>query len=370
MTEDNKTRQKRKAHLDGSVRMAARLPFVGDFSVTGKRVLVRCDFNVPVDEKGNISDDFRIKQAIPTIKYLVENKAKIILMSHLDPESTGVADKKYNLNKVAERLADLLGMPVEKEDDCIGPDVEVQTNKLKEGEVLVLENLRFYKEEKDNDEGFAKKLSFLGDIFVNDAFGTCHREAASIALVPKFLPHCAGLLLEKEIENLDKVLKLPASPMVAIVGGTKISTKAKFIDNISNVADCVIISGLIAKEIQDKNVKLVNSEKVIQPTGDLSALDINDESIKIFQEKIAGAKTILWNGPFGKFEDKEYVKGTLAIAKAIIESGAYSVVGGGETVEFIQKQGIIDKFSHVSTGGGAMLAYLAGEELPGLVALG
>jgi len=342
---------------------------IEDFSVSSSRVLVRCDFNVPSDKDGNILDDFKIKQALSTIKYLMEGQAKIILMSHLDPESTGVADRKYTLDKVAERLSDYLSVTIEKENDCIGPDIENETNKLKPGHVLLLENLRFHKEEKENDPEFAKKLSYLGDIYVNDAFGCCHREDASIVGVPKNLPNCAGLLLKKEITTLEGVLKNPEKPMVVIVGGKKVETKSKFIENISAVADCVIVSGLIAKEISEKSIKFKYPEKIIIPVGDLSALDINEESIKIFCDKISIAKTVLWNGPFGKFEERKYAKGTLFIAKAIIKSEAFSVVGGGETVEFLNKQGMIDKFTHVSTGGGAMLAYLSGNELPGLRAL-
>lgn len=345
------------------------LKSIKDFSVIDKRILVRCDFNVPLDEKGNILDDFRIKKTLPTIKYLIEQKAKIILMSHIDPKSTGVVDKKYNLDKVAEKLSGYLNITIEKEDDCVGLEVEEQSNKLASGRVLLLENLRFHKEEVDNNEEFAKKLSYLGDIYVNEAFSVCHRDQASITGVPKLLPCCAGLLLEKEIENLDKVMKNPEKPMVAIIGGTKVETKSKFIDNISKVADFVLISGLIAKEVVEKNIKFKFPEKIVIPAGKLDGLDINEESIKMFQDKIASAKTVLWNGPFGKFEDENYAKGTLAIANAIIESKAFSVVGGGETVEFLEKQGMIDKFSHVSTGGGAMLAYLSGDKLPGLEAL-
>jgi len=343
-----------------------------DFSVINKRVLVRCDFDVPIDEKGNILDDFRIKQALPTIKYLIEQKAKVILMGHLGrPDGKIVPELK--LDKVAESLAGYLGFSIEKEDDCIGPDAENESNKLAPGKVLLLENLRFHKEEigpegYPNSE-FAKKLSYLGDIYVNDAFGVCHRNNASITGVPKLLPNCAGLLLEKEISAMDKVMANPEKPMVAIIGGKKVETKSKFIDNISKVADFVIVSGLIAKEVLEKNIEFNHPEKIIVPTGQLDALDINEESIKIFCEKIMQAKTILWNGPFGKFEEEKYAKGTSAIAKAIIESGAFSVVGGGETVEFLNKQGIIDKFSHVSTGGGAMLCYLSGEKLPGIEAL-
>ena len=340
-----------------------------DFSVINKRILVRCDFNVPLDEKGNILDDFRIKKTLPTIKYLIENKAKIILMSHLDPESAGVADKKFTLDKVAEKLAEELNFSIAKEYDCVGPDAENEANKLEYGHILLLENLRFHKEETDNNSDFAEKLSYLGDIYVNDAFSVCHRSNASITGVPKFLPSCAGLLLEKEIEALDKIMHNPEKPMIAIIGGKKVETKSKFIDNISKVADFVIVSGLIAKEIAEKNIKFQYPEKIIAPAGQLDALDIDEESIKIFQKKILSAKTIVWNGPFGKFEDNKYGKGTLALAIAIIESRAFSVVGGGETVEFLAKQGMIEKFSWISTGGGAMLAYLAGDRLPGLDAL-
>lgn len=343
-----------------------------DFDVKDKRVLVRCDFNVPIDEKGNILDDFRIRQTLPTIKYLIENKAKIILMSHLG-EPNGTVVPKLKLDKVAEKLAEYFNFSIGKEDDCIGLDVENESDKLKSGHILLLENLRFHKEELDNDLEFAKKLSYLGDIYVNDAFGVCHRNQASVTGVAKLLPNCAGLLLSKEIENLDKVFKNPERPMVAIIGGIKIETKSEFINNISKVADLVIVSGLIAKGAAEgvggQAIKFQYPEKILFPIGQLDDLDINDESIKIFQEKILQAKTVLWNGPFGKFEEAGYEKGTLAIANAIIQSKAFSVVGGGETVEFLTKQGMIDNFSHVSTGGGAMLSYLSGEVLPGIQAL-
>ncbi len=339
-----------------------------DFSVVDKRVLVRCDFDVPIDDKGNILDDFRIKQSLPTIKYLIEHKARIILIGHMG-RPDGKIVEELKLDKVAERLAEYLNISIEKEDDCIGPDAEVESNKLESGRVLLLENLRFHKEEADNDAEFAKKLSYLGDIYVNDAFGVSHRNHASLALVPKLLPSCAGLLLEKEIESLDKIMTTPQKPMVAIIGGKKVETKSKFIDEISEKADFVILGGLVAKDVVGKNIKFKYPEKIVQPTGQLDALDINEESVKLFEGKIMLAKTIFWNGPFGKFEDKKYAKGTMAIAKAIIDSGAFSVVGGGETVEFLDKQGMIDKFSHISTGGGAMFSYLAGEKLPGIEAL-
>lgn len=348
-----------------------------DFSVVNKRILVRCDFNVPINEKGDILDDFRIRKTLPTIKYLIEQKAKVILMSHLgDPGGKIVAELK--MDKVAEKLSEFLHMPIGKEDDCVGPAIEGETNALEAGHVMLLENLRFHKEETPQngsttagqvENEFAKKLSYLGDIYINDAFGACHRNNASITGVPQYSHSGAGLLLEKEIIALNKIMYRPDKPMVAIIGGTKVETKAKFIDSISELADCVIVSGLIKKEIQEKNIQFKHPEKILGPEHSLDALDIDKETIKMFCEKILQAKTIIWNGPFGKFEDKKYMAGTLAIANAIIESNAYSVVGGGETVEFLNKHGMVQKFSHVSTGGGAMLSYLSGDKLPGIEAL-
>jgi len=346
-----------------------------DFNVSGKRVLVRCDFNVPLDKKGKISDDFRIKQTLPTIKYLIDNNAKIVLMCHLG-EPEGKVVEELRVNKIAERLAKLLKKEVKKINDCVGTAVEDAVSALQNKEILLLENLRFHKEEtlqgasgQANAE-FAKQLASFGDIYVNDAFGVCHRDNASITEVPKLLLNCAGFLLEKEISTLEKVITSPTKPMVAIIGGKKVETKSKFINNISKVADFVIVSGLIAKEVAEKGIKFNFPEKIVSPTGDLGALDINAESIKSICEKIVKAKTVLWNGPFGKFEEKKYAKGSLAIAKAIIKSKAFSVIGGGETVEFLNKQRMTNKFSWVSTGGGAMLAYLSGDELPGIEVLG
>lgn len=341
---------------------------IKEFNVLNKRVLVRCDFNVPLDNKGNILDDFRIKQAIPTIKYLTENKAKIILMSHLgDPKGKSAYNLK--LDEVGRRLGELLDAVIMKDDDCIGPLVESHTKDLEGGEILLLENLRFHKEEEGGDKEFARKLSWLGDIYVNDAFSACHRPHASIIWPPEFMPAFAGFLLSKEVENLNKILKNPARPLAAIVGGKKVETKSKFIDKISETADMVLVSGLIKKELIEKNIKISHQEKIIGPDDSLDSLDIDQKTIESFKEKILQAKTIIWNGPFGKFEQYPYSKGTLAIANAILESGTFSVVGGGDTIEFLKKQGILEKFSHVSTGGGAMLAYLAGEEMPGLKAL-
>ncbi len=340
---------------------------IKDFSVENKKVLVRCDFNVPIDKRGNILDDFRIKKTLPTIQYLVSQGAKIILMSHLG-EPEGQIIPTLTLDKVKEKLEKLLGISILKTGNCVGPEVENQVAQLKSGEILLLENLRFHKEETDNDLGFAKKLARLGEIYINDAFSDSHRAHASIVGIPTFLPSGAGLLLENEIANLDKVLKNPTHPLVALIGGIKVGTKAKFIENISRLADTVIVGGLIKKELANKHYNIIYNV-IVGPNDNLEALDIDKKTIKLFQEKIKSAKTIVWNGPFGKFEEKKYAKGTLAIAKAIIKSKAFSVVGGGDTIEFLTKQRMLKKFSYVSTGGGAMLDYLSGEELPGLKAL-
>jgi len=341
---------------------------IKDINVDNKRVLVRCDFNVPLDDDGNISDDFRIKETLPIIKYLIENKAKIILISHLGEPDGKIVDN-LKLNKVQEKLSELLGIVVKKADDCIGQEVTEMVGDLNSGEVLLLENLRFHKEETENNSEFAQELSKLAEIYINEAFSVCHRAHASIVGITKYLPGFPGFLLEKEILNLDKILRNPQQPMVAIIGGKKVGTKTKVINKISKVADFVLISGLIKKEAIEKNIEFDFPEKIIGPIDSLDALDIDEKSQELFKGKIINAKTVLWNGPFGKTEDKEYIKGTLAIANAIIESKAFSVVGGGETIEFLNKEGLLSKFSHVSTGGGAMLSYLSGEELPGIFAL-
>jgi len=397
-----------------------------DFDFSEKRVLVRCDFNVPMNNEENILDDFKIKKSLPTIKYLISQNAKIILMSHLDALENGVMP---GINTVKNRLEELLGIGVKKVDDCVGAEVETAVNDLLAGEILLLENLRLRKalnceapsqdffqilgqkfdgifgrsqrlrtgiianlcskfgkkmrtvfldegfcnlerkEETENNEEFAKQLANLGDIFINDAFAVCHRAHASVVGVPKFLPHAGGLLLEMELENLNKILKNPEHPLVVLIGGAKVETKHKFIENISGIADFVLIGGLLKKEIIGKNIKFKNPEKILGQENNLDDKDISGETIELFSQKIMQAKTILWNGPFGFTEDENFAKGTLAIAQAIIKSGAFCVVGGGQTVEFLDKEGILDKFGYVSTGGGAMLDYLSGEELPGLRAL-
>lgn len=350
-----------------------------DFKVSRKRVLVRCDFNVPLDDQGNILDDFKIRQTIPTIKYLLKKKAKIILMSHLgEPDGKNVPI--LQMDKVQERLIEILELSehldvsVTKTPDCIGYEIEKYSFGLEPAEILLLENLRFHKEETENNPEFAKSLSHLGDIYINDAFGVCHRSHASIVGVPQYLPGGIGFLIEKELENLNKLLKLSKRPMVAVIGGKKVETKTKVISRILEIADFVLISGLIKKEIEEKQMVFKYPEKIIGPVDAVlyegQELDIGPKSIKLFKKKIKKAKTIFWNGPFGMIEKEEFRNGTLAIAKAIAKKWfCFSVVGGGETIEFLNKTRLIKKFDHVSTGGGAMLQFLSGDGLPGLEAL-
>ncbi len=316
-----------------------------DFDFRNKRVLVRCDFNVPLSKEGDILDDYRIKQTLPTIEYLIKEGAEVILMSHLGNPG-GKFKKELVMAPVAQRLEKLLGK-----------------------KLVLLENLRFNPGEENNDDNFAKDLAQKGDIYVNDAFSVCHREHASVVAIVKYLPSCAGFLLEKEIKILGDLLKNPRKPLIGVIGGKKVEDKSKAIDNLSKVADFILISGLIKKEINDKNIKFAYPQKIIGPQKNLEAPDIDEKTINIFKDKIKNAQTVFWSGPFGKIEEVEFQKGTEEIAKAIIGSGAFSVAGGGETVEFINKIGLIDKFNHVSTGGGAMLAFLAGERLPGIIAL-
>ncbi|MBU0476514.1 phosphoglycerate kinase [Patescibacteria group bacterium] len=340
-----------------------------DFNFNNKRVLVRCDFNVSLNKKGNILDDFRIKKTLPTIEYLIKKGAKVILMSHLGrPEGRVV--ESLRLNSVQEKLLEYLDISIVKAPDCIGREIEKWTKEMKQGEVLLLENLRFYKEEEANDDNFAKEISKLGDIFINDAFGTCHRNHASIVGVPKYLPSGAGFLLEKEIKVLTNLTKNPKNPLVAIIGGAKVETKAKLINKISEVADFVLIGHLIRNEIREKNIKLEHPQKIIEPVdGAEKELDLGPKTIKLFREKISKANTIFFNGVVGMIEKEKYSKGTTEILKAIVKSGAFSVVGGGDMTEIINKLGLIEKFNHISTGGGAMLALLSGEKLPGIEAL-
>ena len=382
---------------------------VKDLNLKNKRVLVRCDFNVPLNEKGEIQDDFRIQQSLKTINYLIERGAKIVLMTHLgDPQ--GRMEEKLSVKRIQEKLAEYLKHPVLWASDCIGKDVEKIISKLKEGEVLVLENLRFHPEEKMNDSRFAKELAKLGDIYINDAFGVCHREHASIVGLPKYLPSGAGFLLEKEIKVLSRVLENPWRPLVAIIGGAKIESKTKLIKNLLKKADHLLIGGKIAniillvkkiyvgdpwpeekivKEIE--NIELTSTKmhlpvdavvslgkeatvtRVVAPANkkkDEFIFDIGPETINIFSKIIKEAKMIVWAGPLGFFENPLFEKGTKEIGEVIVRNHkAYKIAGGGDTIFSLKKFGIRDKFDHVSTGGGAMLSFLSGKKLPGIEAL-
>ena len=317
-----------------------------DFDVRNKRVLVRCDFNVPLSEKGEILDDFRIRQTLPTIEYLIKKGAKLLLMSHLG-RPDGKAIEAFSLKPVQKRLEELLGQ-----------------------KITLLENLRFDPREEQNDESFARELAQKGDIYINDAFGVCHRAHASVVSIPKFLPSGAGLLLEKEVECLIRLSNNPEKPLVAIMGGAKVETKVKFIDKISKIADAVLIGGLLQKELKAKNIKLKYPQKIIEPLDEVSGgKDIGPETIDLFKKRISQARTIFFNGALGLIEQKEFSHGTEEILKAIVQSKAFTVVGGGDMTQVISRLGLSDKFSHVSTGGGAMLAFLSGEKLPGLEVL-
>jgi len=321
---------------------------IREADIKNKRVFVRCDFNCPVDDSGNILDDFRIKKTLPTIEYLIKNDAKAVLASHFgDPEGKFI--EKLKLNQVQKKLSEYLKLSVLKAPDCIGEKTKKMVEELQPGEVLLLENLRFHKEEEENDDSFAKELSLLEDLFVNDAFGASHRKHASIIGVPKHIPAFAGFLLKKEVSTLKAILESPERPLVGVFGGVKIETKLPTIKKFIEIADYVLIGGKIAKEIDFKNDNLF----VADLTED--GFDINEKSIKEFKEIIGKAKTIVWNGPLGWFEKKESGKGTKEVAIAISES-----------LFAVEKYKLSDKIDFLSTGGGAMLEFLAEETLPGL----
>jgi len=360
---------------------------IRDFNFKGKRVLVRCDFNVPLDNKGKwakrtssssqpsflsetkVLHDFRIKKSIPTIEYLIKEGAKVVLMSHLGRPGGKVVEG-LRLNPIQNRLMEYLDVSITKAPDCIGPEIEKWTREMLPGEILLLENLRFHKEEQENDENFAEDLSKLGDIYINDAFGVCHRNHASVVGVPKYLVSGIGFLLEKELKILTDLMERPKKPLIAIVGGAKVETKMKIVAQISEVADTVLIGGLVKKAITGEHIKLKNSEKVVGPIDEIGGgKDIGPATIELFKEKISQAKTVFWNGPLGLTEKEEFSRGSKEIAEAIISSGNFSIAGVGETAEFLNKLGLIEKFNHISTGGGAMLAFLSGEKLPGIEVL-
>lgn len=376
----------------------------------GKRVLVRCDFNVPLDDKGNILDDFRIEKTIPTVRYLLKNGAKIILMSHLG-KPKGEFVKGLSLSPIQEKLMEYLDVSIVKAGNCMGKEIENWTKEMKEGEILLLENLRFHKGEEEGDLNFAKELAKLGDIYVNDAFAQSHRPHASVVGLPKLLPSFAGLLMEEEINAFSKILKKPKRPMVGIIGGAKADSKMKPVNSFLKNFDFLLIGGKIAnliltvkgisvgrpfpeeeiiKEIEKIDltnlrlrlpidVKASSDEKgelytrICGPANarrDEMILDIGPETIKLFSELIKKAKTIFWSGPLGMIEEKKFVSGTLAVAKAIVDSDAFSVAGGGDTVAFLREYNLSERLSYLSTGGGAMLEFLSGTNLPGIEALG
>jgi len=395
---------------------------IRDLDIKGKRVLVRVDFNVPQDKKtGAIKDDARIVGALPTIRYIIEHGGRAVLMSHLG-RPDGQANPQFTLQPVAERLSQLLGKPVQFAPDCVGAEVKKMALGLKDGEVLLLENLRFHPEEEKNDPAFAKQLSELGEAYVNDAFGTAHRAHASTEGVTKyFTQNAAGFLMEKEIDYLSAALERPAKPFVAILGGAKVSDKIAVIENLIPKSDAILIGGAmaytfllaqgqpvgsslveedkldLARDILAKSSKIkfllpvdhVAARKVqgepdkkgkptfafVKPQvvtvipDDLAGVDIGPATIAAYKQTIAGAKTIVWNGPMGIFETFEYAKGTFEIARAVAASGATSIVGGGDSASAVQQSGVADKISHISTGGGASLEFLEGKTLPGVAAL-
>jgi len=382
---------------------------VTDLDVKGKRVLVRVDFNVPIKD-GKVTDDTRITAALPTIQYLLDNGAAVILCSHLGRPKEG-PDPAYSMKPVAEHLATLISAPVKFAEDCIGPVAEKAAAELKPGEVLVLENTRFHPEETKNDPAMAKALASLADLYVNDAFGSAHRAHASTAGVAEYLPSAAGFLMEKEIRYLGNAIADPVRPFVAILGGAKISDKIGVINNLLSKADKILIGGGMAntflaakgyqmgdslveaevidqaKELLEKSagklvlpVDLVIADafdaeanmKVI-PVGDVPAgwrvLDIGPETVKAFGAEIASAGTVVWNGPMGVFEFPRFAEGTYGVAKAVANSKAISIIGGGDSVAAINQSGLSDKITHISTGGGASLEMLEGLELPGVALL-
>jgi len=390
---------------------------IDQVELKGKRVLVRVDFNVPLDENQNITDDIRIKSALPTIEKIINDGGKVILMSHLG-RPKGEVKSEFSLKPAAVRLSELLNKDVEFASDCIGPDIERLADSIDEGEVLLLENLRFHKEETDNDLEFAKELAKLGDIFVNDAFGSAHRAHASTEGVTKFIETCAaGYLMQKELDYLDGAIANPERPFTAILGGAKISGKIDVIDSLMDKVDTLIIGGGMAYTfikamgyeigsslLEDEKIDLAKemlkmfettTVKVLLPvdvmvTSEFSndspaegididmipankmGLDIGPKTRDIFSEEIVKSKTVVWNGPMGVFEFDNYANGTNAIADALVratENGATTIIGGGDSAAAIKKAGFDNKVSHVSTGGGASLEFLEGKLLPGVDAL-
>ena len=390
---------------------------IDDIELKDKKVLVRVDFNVPLNEKGEVADDKRMVESLPTIKKILEKKGKAILMSHLG-RPKGKKVPEMSLAPVAKRLERLLGKPVKFVDDCIGPKVEKAVSGLKSGECLLLENLRFYAEEEKNDSGFAKKLASLGDVYINDAFGTAHRAHASTEGVTKYFKQCAaGYLMQKELKYLGMTLANPQRPFVAILGGAKISGKIDVISNLMEKVDALLIGGGMAftfykamgkeigksllesdkidlakellKKAEEKKVNFKLPEDIVvaaevkedatsQVVGkdaiplDMQGLDIGPKTLEMFSAELEKAKTVVWNGPMGVFEVSKFAAGTIKIAQElanITRKGATTIVGGGDSASAVAKAGLEGKLSHISTGGGASLEFLEGKTLPGVAAL-
>ncbi|QGU00356.1 Phosphoglycerate kinase [Candidatus Syntrophocurvum alkaliphilum] len=386
---------------------------IRDIDLSGKRVLMRVDFNVPMDKDGEILDDNRIQSAIPTIEYLVKQNAKVILMSHLGrPKGR---ESKYSLKPVAQYLSRLINGPVIIADDCIGSEVEEKAQELKPGEVLMLENVRYHEEEEKNNPDFSKKLALLGDIFVNDAFGTAHRAHSSTAGVADYLPSYAGLLVENEVKMLKGVIEHPESPRMAILGGSKVYDKLGLINNLLDKMDVIVIGGGMAntflkakginvgksilekdrideatellKEAEKKDTRILLpldvviadevSEKaqgqvvdVLEVPDDKMILDIGPKTIEEYSKEILKARTIIWNGPLGVYEYDQFAKGTEEVAKKLADSPAVSVIGGGDSAAAVHHLGLEKNITHISTGGGATLEFLEGKLLPGVAVCG
>jgi len=385
---------------------------VRDVDLKDKRVLMRVDFNVPMQD-GVITDDKRIRAALPTIKYVLEAGGKVILMSHFG-RPKGKPDDAFRLDPIAKRLSELLGQPVQKVNDCIGPEVEEAVAKLQPGEVLLLENVRFHAAETENEPEFAKALAAFGDIYVNDAFGTAHRAHASTTGVAAYLPAASGFLMEKELEFLGGAVEDPKRPFVAILGGAKVKDKIGVIEALLNKVDTLIIGGGMAytflkaqgyeigkslldeerlefcRQImaaaEEKGVKLLlpvdvvvakeyapDAEHKVVAISDIPAdwegLDIGPETAKLFSEAVKNAGTVVWNGPMGVFEFEAFAHGTKAVAQALADSSAVTIIGGGDSAAAVEQMGLADKMTHVSTGGGASLEFLEGKVLPGVAAL-
>lgn len=386
---------------------------VSDIDLKGKRVIARVDFNVPLDAEGNITDDKRIREALPTIRYILEQGAKLILVSHLGRPKNG-PEAKFSMKPAAHRLSELLGKEVVLAADVIGEDAKAKAQALEAGQVLMLENVRFHKEEEKNDPAFAKELASLADIYVNDAFGTAHRAHASTAGLADYLPAVCGYLIKKELDIMGKALDNPERPFVSILGGAKVSDKISVIENLLDKVDVLIIGGGmaytflkcqghqignsicendkldLARELLEKaKAKGVNlllpldnvagkefkadTEAQVVPSDEIPdgwmGMDIGENTIASFSEAIRSAKTVVWNGPMGVFEMEQFANGTRKVAQALAESGAISIVGGGDSAAAVEQLGFADKITHISTGGGASLEFLEGKELPGIAVL-